>query len=354
MTYSSFATYACTHTCRARSNFNNNGNTRVYNNQTPKVSNNSIGTSSCMVANVNRRLKEINGVESFYQNYESISQKISEMSETELTKFYDTLNNYPMLFKNLAENNALVPNQNNSKEETTPKETKPKETKPKGTSENIENFIPANSVTVKDEAGDGYKTVTIVNNTEYKNYKQGEFSYNGTSMIESGCGPTALAVALQGVGVNITPDKVAEDLNKTNAWNLSDGMAKGYTGFDSITDKNGNYKGANLNVIDYDSDNASEMISQALKDGNPVILNTRPNTYSPGNHYIVALGFDKNNDMIISNVGGGINLNSSNSNEILAGQYGNYNPKSVTVDEFLKEYARLDGGAIIVSGAKPN
>ena len=151
------------------------------------------------------------------------------------------------------------------------------------------------------ETGDGYESLTKINGRQYKNYKQYKGSYannsywNGT-ITNSGCGPTSIAIIASGYGIDKTPADIC---------NL-------------IKEKHGNYTGSATLSLALDDigvahetrsgDSTSTQIANIkanLEKGNPVAVGINGGTgYSPGGHWMAALGMD-GDQIVISNPGNG-------------------------------------------------
>ena len=169
---------------------------------------------------------------------------------------------------------------------------------------------------------EGYKTITTINGTSYKDYIQGTYpkGYNqafsewGISSEYSflklpgcncsfgavGCGPTSTAVILSGYGIKGGVGEKAlpfvcgkiigtYDCGTDNCnW-----IKKAFDKYDIPT-----------TVYSYNKTDAQmKIIDNALKEGRPIVFNVngRNNRYAPGGHYIAALGYDKDGYLIISN-----------------------------------------------------
>ena len=119
---------------------------------------------------------------------------------------------------------------------------------------------------------------------------------DGATIGDSGCGPTAMAMALsEATGQNINPTETAQlaqmtgDRDDTGVnWNFVDNAAR-YYGVNSVKSYNPN----------------REFIENSLKTGSPVVLSGQSNgdvnsPYTTGGHYVVAVGTDNNGNAIIN------------------------------------------------------
>ena len=136
---------------------------------------------------------------------------------------------------------------------------------------------------------------------------------DGATMGDSGCGPTAMAmVASQAAkGKSISPTQMAN-------------MASS-TGFRDDTGTNEqfiSYAGDTLGLDHMDVTNPSAaFIKSSVENGNPVILNGVSNdssAFTPAGHYVVAVGEDRNGNVLINDPRGK-QYNTSYTPEQLAG-----------------------------------
>lgn len=154
------------------------------------------------------------------------------------------------------------------------------------------------------QSGDGYDSLTVVGNRNYKNYKQylGSYasqSYWGGTVSSDGCGPTSVAIIASGYGIDKTPGDICSIItssygNYTNSVNLSSAL-------NDIGLSN-----SRETASDYGADTAIEHIKNNLQNGNPVLAGVSGATgkYSSGSHWIAVLSIDSDGDTItVSNPG---------------------------------------------------
>lgn len=121
-------------------------------------------------------------------------------------------------------------------------------------------------------------------------------SDDGATIGNTGCGPTAMAMALSdATGKDIKPTETAQlaqitgDRDETGVnWNFIDNAAR-YYGVDTLQSNNP----------------SSEFIESSLRTGSPVILSGQSDgdvnsPYTPSGHYVVAVGTDSHGNVIIN------------------------------------------------------
>lgn len=115
---------------------------------------------------------------------------------------------------------------------------------------------------------------------------------DGGTMGNSGCGPTAMAMAISHMRGNVSPLQLARLAQRTGSrddtgtnWNFIGNAASAY-GLSSSMNTNP----------------TSDMISQGLSYGNPMVLSGKDDgtIYTPSGHYVVAVGKDANGNIIIN------------------------------------------------------
>lgn len=150
---------------------------------------------------------------------------------------------------------------------------------------------------------DGYTQKITINGIQYTEYKQNSnkwanHSYWGSDMINSGCGPTSIAVVLSGFKKyeNEYPTKVADGMN--------------YTGSGTIASRLNSY--GISNEIEYSPTQSS--LTSFLSSGNPVIVSftkAYPSDgglrFTSGSHISAILGISGSN-VYVSNVYNSTNL----------------------------------------------
>ena len=171
--------------------------------------------------------------------------------------------------------------------------------------------IQLTDVSASDFGEEGFATITTVNGISYKNYKQGSYPAMGVSSVYSqtalpgcsdtfgyvGCGPTSTAIVLSAYGV--------EGKTGTDALPYVCGKLCGT--YDGGTNSCYNIKNAfdhyNVPATVYNTGSATirSTIDNALKEGKPIVANVNGGYYSPGGHYITVLGYDKDENLVISN-----------------------------------------------------
>ena len=162
--------------------------------------------------------------------------------------------------------------------------------------------------TVKNESGNGYTKVAMVDNKKYKIFNQGMFRGNIPS---EGCSITSEAIVLSGYGKNKTPNNIANDVSyypRTIAEIANDltkyGVPSKYKSISPSEAQNSSNRS-----------NAKNEIKSNLEKGKPIILllhQGTDNRYTSDAHYVVLVGLDKNGNPAIANPNGGLYQNSDN------------------------------------------
>ncbi len=199
------------------------------------------------------------------------------------------------------------------------------------------------------ESGDGYSCLTEVNGRKYKNYGQGRGTYRTQKYWDGnigsdGCGPTSVAIIASGYGINKNPGDMAK----------------------IITDKYGDYTSPRIlgKLLDYinikntvcygDSDETKiEKIRNNLKKGNPVavVVNAGPDSkYCPGEHWMVILAIDDKDNITISNPNE--TKGAKRATDLAAGEWGDAEPTTANLEEFVKNYATGKDYILITQDSK--
>ena len=130
------------------------------------------------------------------------------------------------------------------------------------------------------ESGDGYNSLTVVNGTKYKNYKQFIGSYAGKAywdgtMASDACGPTSVAIVASGYGIDKSPYDIASQLSYTGPSVLSNILTK--IGISNECKSNSN-NSTSINDI-----------RQNLEQGRPVLVGVGAgpdSKYTSGGHWM--------------------------------------------------------------------
>ena len=173
------------------------------------------------------------------------------------------------------------------------------------------NGVEVTTVNASDYGEEGYATITTVNGISYKDFKQGSYPHMGVSSAYSqmslplsssnfgtvGCGATSPAILLSAYGVTGTTG--------TDALPYVCGVEAGTHegGTNSCADVKKAFDHFNIpSTVHYiGQGNTKETIDQALKEGKPIVANVTGGYYSPGGHYITVLGYDDEENLVISN-----------------------------------------------------
>ena len=121
------------------------------------------------------------------------------------------------------------------------------------------------------------------------------FQNDGATMGDSGCGPTAMAmVASQARNGGISPTQMA-NMASASGFRDNTGTNEGFI----------SYAGDTLGLSHTDVMNPSgDFIRNSVSMGNPVVLNGVSNStnsaFTPSGHYVVAVGTDKNGNVLIN------------------------------------------------------
>ena len=201
---------------------------------------------------------------------------------------------------------------------------------------------------------EGYITTTTVNGATYKDYKQGTYYWTSGAVKSSysmmclpgcsssfgyvGCGPTATAIVLSAYGIkggtaaNSLPYQCGILENTSNIGTNNCNYIK--KAFDKY--------GVPSTVYNKYSANAKTIINEALRNGKPIVANVSGTNgfYSPGGHYIAVLGYDANDNLIISN-------------PCKPGIYGSTGNTPVKLDTFFNLYLGGGSGQFLIPNDPP-
>lgn len=122
------------------------------------------------------------------------------------------------------------------------------------------------------------------------NYKDADYGY-GTTIAETGCGPTAMAMV-----ISTLTDKEVTPVDAAN-WSLDHGFRCYGNGtywsyFGAYAEENG------LECIQ--STINADSITSSLKDGNPVIVSVGPGTFTKYGHFVVLTGMTDDGQITIA------------------------------------------------------
>lgn len=142
-----------------------------------------------------------------------------------------------------------------------------------------------------EETGDGYYSLTRVNDKVYKNYRQNLVSYAYTQKYFGGknfggtaCGPTTLAIIASGYGIDKTPGEIASIITtKYGDFTSADTLSKALNDLGLKHERK------------YGSDSTETKVKNIkanLEAGNPVAVGVNPSKYSSGGHWIAILAID--------------------------------------------------------------
>ena len=151
------------------------------------------------------------------------------------------------------------------------------------------------------QTGDGYNSLTEINGRQYKNYKQylGSYSTNsywGGTVSNNGCGPTSIAIIASGYGIDKNPGEIC-NIIKTKYGN--------YTGSSTLSSALNDLGISYSTKVGDNTSTQIKNIKENLEKGNPVAVGVNGGTgYSPGGHWMAALGMD-GDKIVISNPGNG-------------------------------------------------
>lgn len=114
--------------------------------------------------------------------------------------------------------------------------------------------------------------------------------YGGYEIGESGCGPTSSAIVISSLtDMNVDPIETANWYNENGFQEYTGG-----TNFEGIDDIMLEY-GLKTKRIEP----TPESIYQALENGEQIIVNVGPGTFTTGGHYMVLAGVAENNEIIL-------------------------------------------------------
>ena len=221
--------------------------------------------------------------------------------------------------------------------------------------ENKKNIVKQTKVDPQKYGEEGHVTITNVNGNFYKDYKQGNYPSMGVTSKYSqmilpncksafgytACGPTAAAVVLSGYGVLGTIGKyslpyVCGELIGTHEGGTNSG-ADIKKAFDKY--------GIPSTVYYTGKENTEETISQALKEGRPVVANVNGGYYSPAGHWIAVLGYDEKENLVISNPCG---------EGIYGGNYNSEVKSGIKLDYFVDNVLGGGSGTFLIPDQAPN
>ena len=151
-------------------------------------------------------------------------------------------------------------------------------------------------ISTYEESGDGWDTITKVEypngiTRTYRNYLQWKGSYAEQPYWDNvirtdGCGPATIATALTGYGYDVDPGDVVDVMDDNELYNSAiDNLVAVFKLMADIESKNRKF----------DADSKDD-ITESLENGRPVVVNY------PG-HFIIALGVDKQGNIIYSDPG---------------------------------------------------
>lgn len=141
----------------------------------------------------------------------------------------------------------------------------------------------------------------------------GAYGFDGATMADSGCGPTAAAMAFSDVtGQSVSPTSMA---NLAQATGNRDNTGTNWNFINDAASSMG------MNSTQIIRPNAGD-ITGALSSGNPVILSGRSggygnSPYTRAGHYVVATGMDRNGNVLINDPRGASYSGKYNLNDIL-------------------------------------
>jgi len=179
------------------------------------------------------------------------------------------------------------------------------------TNTTVTNGVELTTVNASDYGEEGYSTITTVNGIPYKDFKQGSYPGMGVSSSYSqmclpgcgdsfgyvGCGPTSAAVILSAYGITGTTGSDALPY----LCGIEAGTHDGGTNSCDFVKKAFDHYDVPSTVHYVGQGNTKETIDQALKEGRPIVANVNGGYYSPGGHYIAILGYDDEENLVISN-----------------------------------------------------
>lgn len=149
----------------------------------------------------------------------------------------------------------------------------------------------------------------------YNQYDYGSTPYGSSTIADSGCGPTAVAIVLSTLlNEEITPPQVGDYL-ADNGYLLKGGTNR--AGFADVFNEYG---------VEYETmTETSENIINALKDGNMIVYSVGPSEFTQGSHFIVLTGLDDEGNVLVADPGSYDRTGGSWTSEDLYGwRYGDY------------------------------
>ena len=159
--------------------------------------------------------------------------------------------------------------------------------------------------------GDGYTKIYTYGGKSYKLYEQwtGSYSnnsYGNSTISQSGCGPSSVAIVCSGYGINKNPGNIVSECSNitSNKGPGSFGAVMGYLKHYGL-----NYECAgNYNYVFTDQD--KNKVIKHVKSGKPVILLIhRPvvlvdgSTSGTTDHYVTLLGINSKNELFVGDPG---------------------------------------------------
>lgn len=138
------------------------------------------------------------------------------------------------------------------------------------------------------EYPEGSENLPYYNQTDKR---WGTNTYGNTTILDGGCGPTALAMVVSGLtGNRVTPDMVAE-------WSVENGhRAEGLGSYWSLMIDGGNYYGLDVEAINKNNKNA---LINALKEGYPIIACMGKGHFTNRGHFIVLRGITEDGKILV-------------------------------------------------------